>query len=132
MDLVRRTAVKLHIARQRDHIGTRLFQRLADIKRFEFGQGIDVFQHLLPDPCKDAAAFEIRELPPVGCQRRLGGLNGCVDILRVAFGDGAQRVAIRRVAQIKGFTALRWYPAPPDKTLCRVDPKGAKGHGQSF
>ena len=58
--------------------------------RFEFGQGIDVFQHLLPDPCKDAAAFEIRELPPVGCQRRLRGLNGCVDILRVAFGDGAE------------------------------------------
>ena len=73
MEFVGGTCVKLHVARQSNHVGTGLLQGFADISGFKLGEVFGVFKDKLADLRKDAATFGGGQAAPVSCKGRFSG-----------------------------------------------------------
>ena len=117
VQLVRRPGVEFQIPRQGDHVGPRLFQRLADIQRFKLGQHVDARLDLAAHARQHPPALDRRRPPPWPVQRRARGLNRRVDVLGPPRRQSTQSLAIRRVFDGQDTATVRRDPLAADKNL---------------
>ena len=120
MHLVGGPAVEFQIAGQRHGIGPRLFQRLADVHRFQHGQIVGAVQHHLSHARQNPPPFQRRHPAPIARQRLMGGGDGGVDITRLAARDLRQRLPRRRIFQRQRICGAQ--PAAADEHFLGVEP----------
>ena len=119
--LVAGAGVELAVARQRDRIGARLLERLADVVDLELGEQLDVVEHLLADRGEDAAALD-RALPAPGgavaaVERGARGSDGGIDVGRAAAGDARELAAVGRILERERRARVGGLPAPADENV---------------
>ena len=77
-------------------------QRLAVVERLELGELLAVGLDQLGERVHEPGALRRRDLAQRALERRAGGGDGAVDVLGAGLGDGADRLAGRRVDRLEG------------------------------
>ena len=122
--LVGGARVEFAVARKRDHIIARLCQRFADIGGLHRGQRLDVVEHKLTQPRKDATPLISGKPAPFARQGPLGGRHGGVDIGRPAARDAGDLLPGGGVDHGQGFAARWGPPLAIDENAGCVEPGG--------
>ena len=100
--LVGGAAKELQIARQRQRVGAALFERLADVHRFELRQVLGGRGDALAQATEQPATLGRGEPAPGSVERGLRRGDRGVDVDGIAARDARQVGAVRRVEQRQG------------------------------
>src|SRR6185369_17310829 len=133
--LVAGAGVELAIARQRNRVGARLLERLADVVGLELGEQLDVVEYFPADRGEDAAALDGAEAPPAArsaiVERSARRADRGIDISGPPAADACELAAVRRVLERNRRARRGGAPFAADEQAIggEADREGRGSHG---